>query len=415
MTTPLAAGPLAARRRFVLVLGLLTGLAAVTVDLSLPAIPQMIRELGTTPALGQQIVGWFIAGIALGQLPAGLVSDRIGRIPVLYSGVVVFTLAGTICAASTSIEVMLAGRLLQGMGASVGIVVSRAIVRDISSGAAAARLLSIMVMIFTLAPMLAPIAGSFLVTFAGWRAPFVAIVLFGTLMLLGVNLGLAETRRPVRDHHILRQLVMGVREFFSHRQCILGMQLVLLTAGGFMAVITSSSALIIEIYDYPVASFGFIFAIAAVGILLGSTLNRRLLRRRTTLEVMAAGAGIIGAAAAQMLVIAWLNAAPFWWVWGNVALYMVGTGMLLPNATALALDPVPGISGLAASLVGTVQNVAAASSSIAGSLLYDGTVGNVVINMGVCGMAVLTTYLLRHRIMAGRPFYVADAEPADAG
>ena len=412
MTLDASGRPLATRRRFVLVLGLLTGLAAITVDMSLPAIPAMVADLAASLGRGQQIVGWFMAGIALGQIPAGLVSDRIGRLPVLYFGVALFTLAGIVCAASTSIEPMLAGRFLQGLGASVGIVVSRAIVRDIASGVAAARLLTLMVMIFTLAPMLAPMAGSFLVDLAGWRAPFIAIAICGALMIAGVNRGLSETRQPSRDHHILRQLAGSVREFFSHRQCILGTLLVLLTAGGFLAVITTSSALIIEIYGFPVRYFGFIFALAAFGILAGSTLNRRLLLRFSTMQVMGIGSALIGIAAAQMLVIAWLDAAPFWWLWGSVSLYMCGAGLLMPNATALALDPVPGIAGVAASLVGTIQNLAAAASSVVASLDYDGSVRNIVVIMGACGTAVVVAFLARGLVLGGRPLYDAGTDTA---
>lgn len=399
---------LAGRRRFVLVLGCLTGLAAVSIDMSLPAIPDMVRGLATSMSLGQQIVGYFIAGIAVGQLPAGLISDRIGRIPVLYAGVGLFTIAGIACAASQSIELMLLGRFVQGMGASVGVVVSRAIVRDIASGAQAARLLSIMVMIFTAAPMLAPMVGSFLVAFGNWRTPFVAIAIFGGLILYSVNRGLQETRRPVRDHHILRQLLVSLGEFFTHRQSILGLLLVMLTAGGFMAVITGSSALIVEIYGYSVKAFAFIFALAGISILLASTLNRRLLLRFDSMQVIGFGVAMIAVAALQMLLIAWRGDAAFWWLWGAVCQYMFGTALLLPNATALALDPLPRTAGVAASIIGTVQNLAAAASSLISSLLYDGTVRNVVISMGVCGVGVTLTFLLRETIMSGRPLYVPD-------
>ena len=141
---------LASRKRFVLVLGFLTGIAALSIDMSLPAIPYMVEALGTTLSSGQQIVGVFMAGLALGQIPAGLLSDRLGRMPVLYTGMILFTLAGIACSASNSIELMLVGRFLQGMAASSGVVVARAIVRDIASGVQAARLMSIMVMIFTM-------------------------------------------------------------------------------------------------------------------------------------------------------------------------------------------------------------------------------------------------------------------------
>ena len=154
---------LATRRRFVLVLGCLTGIGAFSIDMSLPSIPTMVAELGTSISVGQQIVGMFMFGIALGQLPAGLMSDRIGRIPVLLTGVGVFTVAGVATSIAPTIEAMLVARFIQGLGASVGVVVSRAIVRDIASGAQAASILSVMIMIFTAAPMLAPVVGGFLV------------------------------------------------------------------------------------------------------------------------------------------------------------------------------------------------------------------------------------------------------------
>jgi DHA1 family bicyclomycin/chloramphenicol resistance-like MFS transporter len=389
---------LAARRRFVLVLGLLTGLAALSVDMSLPAIPQMVDALATSMSLGQLIVGFFMAGLALGQMPAGLLSDRLGRMPVLYCGVAIFTLAALLCSISSSIELMLAARFLQGLGASVGVVVARAIVRDISSGRDAARLMSALVMIFTAAPMLAPLIGSFLVTAWGWRAPFLAIAVFGFLMVYSLHATLQETHVPNREHHILRQLRMSLSEFFSHRQSLLGLLLVLLPAAGFMSLITGSSALVIEIYAYPVEAFGFIFALAGLSILGGSTLNRRLLLRFTSMQGIAVGATLMGIASAQLLLIAWLNDAAFWWLWGNVCLFLFSTGFVLPNATALALDPVPRIAGVAASIIGTVQNLAGASSAIASGMLYDGSVRNLTFLMGFFGIATGAVFLARKLI-----------------
>jgi DHA1 family bicyclomycin/chloramphenicol resistance-like MFS transporter len=384
----------------VLILGCLTGLAAVSIDMSLPAIPAMVFDLATTMSTGQQIVGLFMAGLALGQLPAGVLSDRLGRMPVMYTGVAIFTAAGFASAFSSSIELMLVARFVQGMAASVGVVVTRAIVRDIASGVEAARLLTVMVMIFTAAPMLAPMLGSLLVTTLGWRVPFVAIALFGALLLFGINSTLRETHVPVRaEHHVLRQFVMSSKEFFSHRESVLGVLLVLLPAAGFMSLITASPALVIEIYEFPVQLFGVIFATAGLSILVGSTLNRRLLLRFGSMQMIGGGTSIIGIAAAQMLVIAWLGDAPFAWLWANVCLYMFGVAFVLANATGLALDPVPKIAGVAASLIGTIQNLAASGGAIVSGMLYDGTVRNVVVLMGVFGVATAVTFLGRNLIL----------------
>ncbi|MDH4047225.1 MAG: multidrug effflux MFS transporter [Gammaproteobacteria bacterium] len=400
---------LAARRRFVLVLGLLTGLAAVTIDMSLPAIPQMVEALGTRMSMGQLIVGSFMAGIALGQLPAGLLSDRLGRMPVLYGGVAVFIVAALACSFSSRIELMLAARFVQGLGASVGVVIARAIVRDIASGREAARLMSVLVMVFTAAPMLAPIAGGYMVTTWNWRTPFIAIAIFGAAVFLMMHTILRETHVPVREHHIVRQLLMSLREFFSHRQCIFGVLLVLLPAAGFMSLITGSSALIIELYGFPPQAFGFIFALAGLSILGGSALNRRLLLRLNGMQAIGIGAVLVGIASVQLLIFSWLNDVAFWWLWGNVCLFMFSTGFLMPNATALALDPVPRIAGVAASIIGTVQNVAAAASAIISGLLYDGSIRNVSFVMGFFGIATGIVFLLR------RPIAGAELTAREAG
>jgi len=398
---------LVTKRRFVLVLGLLTGLAAVSIDMSLPAIPQMVQHLGTDMPTGQQIVGLFLAGIALGQFPAGLMSDRYGRMPVLYAGVGTFVLAGIASALASQIELILMARFVQGIGASVGVVVTRAIVRDITSGKEAARMLSVMVMIFTAAPMLAPVIGALLVTHYGWRMPFVAVTIFGAIIFFSVSSVLRETHVPSREHHIGRHLIMSIREFFGHRQSILGVLLVLLPAAGFMALITGSAALIIDVYEIDVRYFGYIFALAGLAILTGSMLNRHLLQRFSGMQMMALGAGLIGVAGVQMLFFAWLGQPNFCWLWGTVCLFMIGTGFLMPNATALALDPVPKVAGVAASVLGTIQNTAGAASAIVSSAMYDGTILNMVSFMGVFGVATFLTFLLRRVVLGERPLYVA--------
>ncbi len=154
--------PLTRRPAFIVTLGMLTTTAALTVDLSLPAIPAMAEALATSLPRAQQIVGVFMIGMALGQIPSGLFADRLGRLPVLYVGMSVFTLAAAVASFAQSIEVMLAARFVQGMGAAAAVVLSRAIVRDIASGAEAVRMMSLMTMLFTAAPVIAPSLGALL-------------------------------------------------------------------------------------------------------------------------------------------------------------------------------------------------------------------------------------------------------------
>ncbi|MDJ0699337.1 MAG: multidrug effflux MFS transporter [Woeseiaceae bacterium] len=389
------------RRSFVVTLGLMTAAAALTVDVSLPAIPAMVEALNTTLPRGQQIVGIFMAGMALGQIPWGLFSDRLGRLPVLYVGLTVFTLAAIVAAIADSIEVMLAARFVQGVGASSPIVLSRAIVRDVAHGKEAARLMSLMTMIFTAAPVIAPSIGALLVAEWGWRAPFVLIVAAGVLIMLGVRVNLVETHTPNVDGHPVRQLKNSFAEFFSYRQSIWALLLQILPPAGFMSVISVSAALIVEIYGYSLQVYGLIFASAGISILVGSFVNRILVLRFTQMQLIGIGTALVGLASGQMAIIAWLDHAPLWWLWPTVCLFMFTIAILMANSMVLALDPLPRIAGVASSIIGTLSNIAGAAGAILGAAIYDGTVRNSVIIMAVVGLVTVVIFLLRPIIAPG--------------
>lgn len=383
------------KRSFIITLGLLTTMAALTVDLSLPAVPAMVEALSTSLSKGQQIVGIFMVGMALGQIPAGLISDRIGRLPVMYAGMTLFAIGATAAAMADNIELMLAARLVQGAGASSAIVLSRAIVRDIASGKEAAKLMSLMTMIFTIAPVIAPTIGALLVAQWGWRAPFIAIAIAGFLILAAIRSNISETHIPIAGGHPVRQLVSSFSEFFSHRQSVFGLLLIILPPAGFMSIIALSAALVVEVYGYSIAAFGLIFATAGVSILLGAAINRLLVTRLESMQLIAIGVAIFGISGLQLLVMAWLNQAPFIWLWGCVCLFMFTVAIVMPNAMVLALDPMPKIAGVASSIIGTLQNILGASGAIVGAMIYDGSVRNAVIIMGTVGVLVVCVFLLR--------------------
>jgi len=386
-------------RSFIITLGLLTAVAALTVDLSLPAIPAMVDALNTTLSRGQQIVGVFMFGMSLGQIPSGLASDRFGRLPTIYSGMGLFVLAACVAATADNMELLLVARFVQGVGAASAIVVSRAVVRDISSGKDAARLMSLMTMIFTAAPVIAPSIGALLVSNWNWRAPFVVIAICGFVLLFGIRRNLVETHVPDASEHPLRQLVSSFREYFSHRQSIFGLLLLVLPPAGFMSVIAVSAALTVEIYGFSITEYGVIFACAGLSILAGSAANRWLVVRFDIMQLIKLGVALIFASSAQLTIIAWLDSAPFWWVWFCVCLYMFTIAILMPNATVLALDPLPKIAGVASSIIGTTQNAVGASGAILGALIYDGSVRNAVIIMATTGTLTAGIFLLRPLIV----------------
>jgi len=389
------------RKSFILTLGLLTAVAALTVDLSLPAIPAMVGALGTTLSHSQQIVGVFMVGMAFGQIPAGLFGDRLGRLPTLYVGMTIFALAATVAATANSIELLLAARFVQGVGAASAIVLSRAIVRDIASGKDAARLMSLMTMIFTAAPVIAPTIGALLVAQWDWRAPFIVIAACGYLMIVGIRINLIETHVPNVNEHPVRQLASSFREFFSHRQSIFGLLMIVLSPAGFMSIIAVSAALTVEIYGYSIEAYGLIFACAGLSILAGSAINRLLVTRFSQLQLIGLGVGLMFAASAQLAVIAWLDTAPFWWVWFCVCLFMFTIAILMSNSMVVALDPLPRIAGVASSIIGTLQNLIGAAGALIAAVIYNGSVRNAVIIMATVGLLVTCIFLLRPWIAPG--------------
>jgi DHA1 family bicyclomycin/chloramphenicol resistance-like MFS transporter len=387
----------------VLTLGLLTATAALTVDMSLPAIPSMVDALQSTLTRGQQIVGIFMFGMAVGQIPAGLFSDRLGRMPTLYAGMGLFAVAATVAAAAGDMEWLLAARFVQGIGAASAVVLSRAIVRDIASGRQAAHLMSLLTMIFTAAPVIAPTFGAILVAQWGWRAPFIAIAVCGYLMLIGIRINLVETHTPVVTGHPVRQLATSFREFFAHRQSVFGLLLLILQPAGFLSIIAVSAALTVEIYGYSVEAYGLIFACAGLSILAGSLLNRVLVMHFDQLQLIVLGIALMFAASAQLAIIAWLDSAPFWWLWSSVCLFMFTVAILMSNAMVVALDPLPRIAGVASSIVGTLQNLAGAGGALLAAMIYDGTVRNAVLIMAGAGLLTSLIFLLRPLIAPG-PF-----------
>ena len=386
-----------------LMLGLLTAIAALTIDLSLPAIPAMVEALQTDLGRGQQIVGIFILGMALGQIPAGLASDRYGRLPILYTGMALFVISAVLTSIAVNVDLLLAARFTQGIGASASIVVARATVRDIASGREAARAMSLLTMIFTAAPVIAPSIGAVLVTQWNWRAPFIVIAIVGALLLVGIRQNLIETHKPGKaTQNPLRQLSSSYREFFSHRQSIYGLLLMILPPAGYLSIIAISAALAVDVYGFSLPQYALIFACAGISILCGAAINRWLVTRFEIMQLIGASVVVILLASAQLLVMAWMNHAPFWWLWLCVCSNMFTMAIFQSNATVLTLDPLPTIAGFASSIIGTAQNLMGGLGALLAALIYDGTVRNSVLILGMVGILTAAIFFAKPLIVPNR-------------
>ena len=180
------------------------------------------------------------------------------------------------------------------------------------------------------------------------------------------------------------------------------MLLVVISTTGYMSLITGSSVLMIEIYKLPVSWFGVLFALTGLSVLVGSFINKFLLKRFTIIQVTMMGIFFIGVGASNLLIIAYTNEASFSLLWSSVCIYMFGTGFVIANSTALALDPVPKVAGISASIIGTIQNLCSAIGSVTTGLIYNGSIGNTILVMGIFGLLTVIIFVTGVHLIKNR-------------
>ncbi|WP_422774458.1 multidrug effflux MFS transporter [Plantactinospora sp. WMMC1484] len=396
-----------------LLLGTLTALGPLSLDMYLPAFPEMTSGLDTTPAQVQFSLTTFLFGLALGQFVTGPLSDRWGRRRPVLVGVTAYTVASLLCAFAPSVEALSALRLLQGVASGTGVVVARAIVRDRYSGVAAAKYFSRLILIFGVAPAAAPALGMLVLRFGSWRIVFVALAAIGLLLLAAVGWRLPETLPPQRrSTGGLPGTLQAMRRLLTDR-IYLGYVLTQgLAFAGLIAYISGSSFVIQEVFALSAGWFTLIFGLNAAGMTALGQLNARLLDRASPRRLLGTAllAGLLTAAA--LLVGAATANLPT--VLVALFLFVSGLGMVLPNGLALALDRHPGYAGSAAALLGALQLAIAAAVAPLANLGPDGSaVPMALVMLGSTALSALVVVSVA-RERGRRRALPASAAPAPA-
>lgn len=335
------------------ILGSLTTFGPMAIDLYLPAFPDVAADLGVSVMTVPLTLTAAMLGLGLGQVVYGPLSDRFGRKRPLIAGLVLFTIASVACALAPDFGVLLAMRFLQSLGGSAGVVIARAIVRDLYRGKSLAQALSIVVMVFALAPVFAPTLGAGLLQLGSWRWLFAFLAVFGVMCLLA-TLTLPETLSVGNrtDHGIGKAVgVYGVLvrdpKFFAPALLASSTYVVL------FAYISTSPAVMMDYFGLGEVSFALLFGLLALCFALGALVNRRLLVTFDILPLTIAFV-LVQAVASAMLFISALVGPNLIVVSVAVGLAMTTVGVVSANATALCLDPFPGAAGSAAALVGVL-------------------------------------------------------------
>ena len=339
----------------------LVAFGAISTDLYLPSLPAIAEHFAADAGEVQLTLSVFLAGFAASQLVYGPLSDRFGRRPVLLVGLALYLAASLACALADSLVLLIVARFCQAVGACAGVVLGRAIVRDLHEPAQAARVLSYIATAMALAPALGPILGGYIESWFGWRSNFLLLVGFGGLTLLACLTLLPETnRRPNPEATRIGRSLAIYRQLAGH-PLYRGYVLVCSFAyAGIFAFISGSSFVLIEVLGLAPERYGLCFAAVVAGYMIGAFASGRLTLRLGLERLVAVGAGIsmlAGLLAAGLTVIAAPTVAG---LVGPVFLYLIGAGLMLPNAMAGAMGPFPDRAGAASALLGFVQMLFAA-------------------------------------------------------
>ena len=391
--------------RLTLLLGSLTAFGPMAIDMYLPAMPAIAADLATDPAGAQLTLSSFLIGMAFGQMFYGPLSDRVGRRPPLMVGIAVFVIVSIACAFATSIGALILLRFLQALGACCGQVLARAVVTDVYDRREAARTFSLLMLVMGLAPILAPLAGGWVLAFANWEGIFLALALFalvvGSLVLLRLKESLPD---HVREHAKTESPFQAVWAVARNRRIVgYGIAGGMNTASMF-TYIAASPDLLIKHYGIAPAHFGWVFGINAAGLIAGSQVNRHLLKRHTSHTLLQrANLTALGLS----LILLAIAITGFGGLAGIlIALFALITcmGFALPNGMASAMVIDMKRAGSTSSFVGSIQFALGAGASALVGLLYNGT----AVPMAIVITGALLSGALALKFMVGTPPILAE-------
>lgn len=338
------------------VVGALMTVSALATDAMLPAFPAMAAHFSVSDAVIQSVVSVFMLGYALPHLVVGSFADRFGRRPVLLLGLGVYLLGGVIAWAAPSLPLLLAGRFVQGLGASAGPILSRAVLRDLYQGRELGRMLSFAMIFFGAAPLLAPAVGAMLLGLGSWRAIFVFLVLVAVVLALLVWLVLPETApRKDRDALNLPGIWRNARAIFTDPASAWIVLVMALVYAGLMSYLLSAPALYIGYFGLDEGGFALVFAIVASMTLLAQPLNVRLLRTNSPVRILRFVIPFFVLVSATLVAQVALGVASLPSFTINLMAFFVAFSLTLANGTTVALDPHRERAGMASGLMGFAQ------------------------------------------------------------
>lgn len=378
------------------VLGLMSMFGAISIDMYLPALPALEAALQADPALIQMTLGGFLLGFGLAQLLFGPLSDSIGRRPVLIGGILLYIIGSILCATADTAASFVVARLLQGLGASAGPVMARAMVRDLYSRDESAKMYSILMLLMGAAPMIAPVAGGQLLVYFDWRAIFWTLTAFGTLCLIVASVFAPETLpRTRRSRGSILTALHHYRDLLHSRR-FLGYSLTLgFVYAAMFTYISGTPHVYITVMGVSPQNFGYLFGVNVVGMMILSAINSRIVTRVGSDRMLTYGLMLMLLGAVLLLITGLGGLFGIPGIAVPLFILLASLGMVGANGTAGALAAFPTMAGAASALGGVLPFVVGTGAGFVLGLFHDASARPMAIIM----FTLVVLGVLTHRLL----------------
>ena len=387
----------------ILILGFLTAIGPLSIDMYLPAFPDIARSLNTSVARVALSLSSFFIGISVGQLFYGPLLERFGRKKPLYAGLCIYLLASIGCAFAASVDALIALRLFQALGGCVGMVAARAMIRDLFDVKENAKIFSTLMLVVAVSPIIAPTLGGYITAALSWHYVFVMLIIIAVSILIGIHFLLPETKKPdpgfsLKPGAIIKSYVSVV----THPQFYTYALTAAVSAASIYTYIGGSPHVFMEIYKVNEKQYGWIFALIAMGLIGASQLNSVLLKNYTSEQIIKAALTCQTIIGAVMVLISLFG-------WGDlfitiffIFIFFCCQGFVFPNASALSLASFGHNAGSASALLGGIQMGIGAGTSALVSFLQNNTALPMMGIMACCAISALSVFLLGRKIIVTR-------------
>lgn len=371
-------------KSLIAILVALTAIGPLGIDMYLPAIPDMARALTTTDGAVQLSLMTFFIGLMLGQLAYGPLSDKFGRKPMIYIGLGIFSGGSIGCALATDIATLQWLRFIQGLGASIGMVIAFAIVKDTCKGPALGKMMSLVLAVMGLCPILAPMAGNVVQELGSWRSIFWVLLAYGVVLAGSALARLPESRSPEdRESFVLSRTFHSYGRIITDKSFVPFALALCIAQAGFFAYIAGSASVFINHFEVSPTTFSLLFAMNALGLVVASILNPKMHQRFGPLTTYKGATLLYLASTAVLMVYVLAGGSSIIVVCAGLFIAIALMGFIMPTGSQLALMEQRQMAGTASALLGSLQfGGGAVITALSGAVAWMGSTGLIMLMLG---------------------------------